>query len=104
MFSVELLVVSIIKSLVEVAGLSLLAQGIVGLAAGNARETNFVYRMLCVITGPVLKIARVITGGKFTARRLALFSWLFLFVLWIGLIYAKSYVCQAQNLACIPAG
>lgn len=38
MFSIELLIVSTLKALAEIAGMALLSQGLVGLLAGKARQ------------------------------------------------------------------
>lgn len=102
MFSIELLVVSVLKALVEIAGMALLSQGLIGLLAGKARQDNFVYRLLRIVTAPILKIARAITPRFVADRHLGLAAFFLLFWLWVALIYAKGYVCHTQGLACIP--
>ena len=47
----ELLIISILRALTEVALLTLLGQGLLALLAGGRRETNPVYRVFKVITG-----------------------------------------------------
>lgn len=103
MFSPELFIVSILKALVEVAALALLAQGLIGLLSGKTRQDNFVYRLFQVVTTPVIKTARFISPKFIADQHMGLASFFMLFWLWIALIYAKSYVCHTQNLACIPA-
>ncbi|MBU0620946.1 MAG: hypothetical protein KJ795_03770 [Gammaproteobacteria bacterium] len=100
MQSPELFVVSVLKALVEVAALALLAQGLVGLLAGRAKEGNVVYRMLRVVTTPVCRVVRRVTPGFVADRHIGLVAFLTLFWLWLALVYAKAWVCNTQNLAC----
>ena len=102
MFSFELFMVSTLKALIEVAALALLAQGLVGLLSGKAKQDNFVYRLLLVVTSPVTRFTRFISPKFIAEQHMGLASFFLLFWLWIALIYAKGYVCHAQNLACIP--
>lgn len=102
MSSPELFIVSVLKALVEIAAMALLAQGLIGLLSGKAKQGNFVYRLFHTVTAPIIKITRSATPGFITDRHIGLVSFFILFWLWIALIYAKAYVCQAQNLACVP--
>jgi len=103
MFSIELFTVSTLKALVEIAMMSLLAQGVIGLFSGNSRQNNFVYRLLQVVTSPVIKGVRMLTPKFIADAHIPLASFLMLFWVWVALIAAKAYVCNAQHLACIPA-
>lgn len=103
MSSPELFIVSVLKALTEVGLLSLLAQGIVGFLSGKAKQDNFVYRLLQVVTGPLYRAVRKITPNFIREQHIGLVCFMVLFWIWIGLVYAKAYVCHAQNLACIPA-
>lgn len=101
MFSPAFFVVSTLKALVELAGMFLLAQGLVGLLSGKSRQENFIYRLFQVVTAPILKITRKITPIFVKDTHLGLVSFLILFWLWVAMVFAKVYVCHAQNLACI---
>lgn len=103
MFSTELFIVSTLKALVEVAALALLAQGLIGLLAGKAKLNNFVYRLFQVVTSPVTGTVRKLSPQFIADQHIGLASFFILFWLWIALIYAKSYVCHVQNLACFAA-
>jgi uncharacterized protein YggT (Ycf19 family) len=102
MFSPELFIVSTLKALVEIAAMALLAQGLIGFLSGKAKQDNFVYRLFQVVTAPIYKIVRRITPKFVADQHIGLASFFILFWLWVALIYAKGYVCNAQNLACIP--
>lgn len=101
MFSVELFIVSSLKALVEIAGMALIGQGLIGVLAGKSRQDNFVYRIFLVITSPIFKIARAISPRFIADAHLGLASFFILFWLWVVLVLAKGYVCQTQNLACM---
>lgn len=100
MTSMELLLLSIARALVEVAGYALLGQGVLALLAGKRRQDNFVYRLLQVVTMPVIKTVRVITPRFVLDRHLPFVAFFLLFWLWIGLAFAKRYVCAVNGLAC----
>ena len=102
MFSTELFIVSSLKALVEVAGMALVGQGLIGVVSGKARQDNFVYRIFLVITSPIYKLARAISPKFIADAHLGLASFFILFWLWVGLVFAKGYICQLQNLACVP--
>ncbi len=102
MTSPALFAVSVLKALVEIAAMSLLAQGAIAVLSGDTRHENFAYRLFRVITAPVIKAARAVTPKFIGDRYLGLVSFLILFWLWLALIVAKAYVCHAQGLACIP--
>lgn len=59
-----LTVVVILKALMEIAGLSLFGQGVLFVFAGAGREANVFYRVIKVITSPVVRVTRVITPRK----------------------------------------
>jgi hypothetical protein len=101
MFAVELFIVSSLKALVEIAGMALIGQGLIGVLAGKSRQDNFVYRIFLVITSPIFKIARAISPRFIADAHLGLASFFILLWLWVALVLAKGYVCQTQNLACM---
>ena len=98
-----LLLIVLFKALVEVAALSLLAQGILRVLAGRSYRQNPVYRLFQVISSPAIWLARVVTPGFIAQQYLGLIAFLLLFWMWLALIYAKAYVCHAGQLACFAA-
>lgn len=102
MVSTELLIISSLKALVEVAGMALLGQGLIGLLAGKRKQDNFVYRFFLVVTSPLYKLARFISPRMIADTHMGLVSFFIVFWLWIALIFAKGYICQMQGLACVP--
>jgi len=100
MTSIELLLLSIARALVEVAGYALIGQGVLALFAGKKRDDNFVYRLLAVVTAPVIRAVRLITPRFIIDRHLPFVAFFLLFWLWLGLAFAKRYVCMVNGLDC----
>ncbi len=98
-----LFLVILLKALVEVAALSLLAQGMLRVLAGRNYQQNPVYRLFQVIAAPVISLAQLLTPRFILQQYLGLVAFLLLFWIWLALIYAKAYVCHAQQLACFSA-
>lgn len=101
MGSPELFVISVIRVMVEVAGYTLLGQGVLALFAGRSRDTNVVYRLMQTITSPAVKLVRLITPGFVIDRHIPFVTFFLLFWLWIGLAVTKRYICVTQSLGCV---
>ena len=95
-----LFLLSVVRVLVEVAGLALLGQGAVGFLAGSRREGNPIYQLFRLVTRPALAILRRITPGFIPERQLPRLAFFVLFTLWILLAALKRGICMANGLAC----
>jgi hypothetical protein len=100
MDSPELFVVSIVRVLVEVAGYTLLGQGVLALFAGRSRDSNVVYRLMQTITNPAIRMVRMITPRFVIDKHIPFVTFFVLFWLWIGLAMAKRYICVTQGVNC----
>lgn len=100
MVNTELLIVSVLRTLVEVAGLFLLGQGLLYVLAGKSREKNAIYLLFRIITAPVVKAIRFITPRQIVDRHVPVVAFFLLFWLWIGLAYMRRAICLADGLAC----
>lgn len=96
----DLLLISLARVLVEVAGFALIGQGVLALLAGQQRHSNLFYRILQTVTGPVLKTVRVITPRCIIDTHIPLFSFFLLFWLWIMLAVVKRSLCSLHGLVC----
>ena len=96
----DILLVSILRTLVEVAGFALLGQGVLVLLAGKYREQNIFYRVLRIITGPVVRTVRFITPRLILDAHIPVLTFFLLFWLWIMLAFAKRHLCGLHGLAC----
>jgi len=96
----DILLVSILRTLVEVAGFALLGQGVLALLAGKYLEQNIFYRVLRIITGPVVRAVRFITPRLVLDAHIPVLTFFLLFWLWIMLAFAKRHLCGLHGLAC----
>ncbi len=90
----ELLVLSILRALVEVALLTLFGQGVVGLLAGARRGANPIYQLFAVITRPVIRVVRLVTPRPILDRHVPVVAFFLLFWLWIFLAWAKRLLAS----------
>ena len=97
-FDIQL--VSILRALVEVAGFSLLGQGVLGMLAGKYRDQNLFYRVLRIVTQPVVRAVRFITPRFVIDAHIPMLTFFLLFWLWIALALAKRHLCGLHGLAC----
>lgn len=96
----DLLLVSILRVLVEVAGYALIGQGALALLAGKYRHDNLFYKILKVVTDPVVKLVRFITPRFILDAHVPMVTFFLLFWLWLALAFAKRHLCGVHGLAC----
>lgn len=96
----DLLLVSALRVLVEVAGYALLGQGILAVLAGKQRDRNVFYQILQTITRPVRSGVRKITPRLVLDAHIPFLAFFMLFWLWIALAWLKRAVCLAHGLSC----
>lgn len=96
----DILLVTIARTLVEVAGFALLGQGAVALLAGKTREHNLFYRLLRTIARPAVRAVRFMTPRAILDAHVPLLTFFLLFWLWIALAIAKRHLCVLKGLAC----
>ena len=96
----EVLVITMLRALVEVAGCAMLGQGLLYVVAGRKRSDNFVYQLFSILTRPVMRLTRAITPRFVRDDHIPIAAFMLLLWLWIGLQMAKRYVCITQALAC----
>ena len=88
----ELLVVTVARALVEVAGCFMLGQGLLYVLSGRRRNENFVYQLFALLTRPVMNATRFITPRIVKDGHIPLAAFMLLLWLWVGLAIAKRYV------------
>lgn len=96
----EILLISILRTLVEVAGLALLGQGLLAVLAGSKRDNNFVYRLFLIVTAPAVKLVRLITPRFIIDRHIPFIAFFLLVWLWLALAFLKRYLCALHGLEC----
>ena len=96
----EIMLVSILRVLVEVAGYSLIGQGILAVLAGAGREQNIFYRVLKTITRPVVRATRAIAPRFIIDAHIPFLAFFLLFWVWVALAVLKRYLCVSNGLQC----
>jgi hypothetical protein len=97
---IEILLVTIARALVEVAGMMLLGQGVLWLFGPKGRDGNFVYDLFKKGTRPIVKATRVITPRFVHDAHIGFVSFIILVWLWLALAFAKRYLCVSQGIQC----
>lgn len=100
MAQTEILILSLLKMLVEIAGYSLLGQGLLYMLAGAGREQNMFYRILKTIASPAVRAVRVITPRFIIDAHIPFLTFFLLLWIWIALTIGKRYLCATQGLQC----
>lgn len=79
------LLLVIVHTLILVAGLSLLGQGIVGIFNWRRRHENFVYQLFSIISRPVVSFVRLITPRVILDEHVPLVAFLLLLFGYFGI-------------------
>jgi hypothetical protein len=96
-----LLVATSVKLIAEIALLAMVGQWLLGLLAGSRRESNFFYRLLQILTSPVVKAVRLFTPRFVLDRHIPLAAFLALLSVWLVATIAKINLClQVGVQAC----
>jgi hypothetical protein len=88
-----LLVVSSVKLVAEIALMALAGQWLLGLLAGQKRDTNLFYQLLQIVTRPFVKAVRFVTPRVVLDRHIPLAAFVALGMLWIIVTLAKIQMC-----------
>ncbi len=96
----DILLVSILRAVVEVAGFALLGQGALAILAGKYREQNIFYRVLRTITQPVVRAVRFVTPRVILDTHVPMLTFFLLFWLWVALALLRRHLCGLHGLAC----
>lgn len=88
-----LLFVSAVKLVVEIALMALAGQFLLGLLAGQKRDTNIFYQLLQVMTKPFVKGMRLVTPKVVIDRHIPLAAFVALAMVWVVVTITKINLC-----------
>ena len=91
-----LLTVIILKALAEISLVALLAQGVLFLFAGAARERNLIYNLFATINRPVLRATRFAAPRFIADQHVGLLAFFLMAVVWFALLLAKVHFYLQQ--------
>jgi hypothetical protein len=97
---IDLFLVGALRALIEIAGSALLGQGLLALLAGESRHANLFYKILEIVTTPVVRLTRSLSPSFIADTRVPVLAFFLLFCLWIGLALLKRHLCGLHGLAC----
>lgn len=100
MIQFEILAISIAILLIQVAGYSLLGQGLLYMLAGAKREQNVFYRILKTITSPAIRAVRFITPRFVLDAHIPFATFILLVWLGLALVKLRRYLCVSNGLEC----
>lgn len=94
----------IIKAVIEIAGMALLAQFVLGLLAWGRRQENFVYRLFEIVTRPFTRLTRLVTPRFILDQHIPLATFFLLLFVWLVILFELRASCVAdpQQRACAP--
>jgi hypothetical protein len=97
----DILLISAARALIEVAGLMLIARGVMWLFGPRAREHNFFYWVLTTGTLPFIRLARAVSPRAVSDTYTPVVAFVLLFVLWIAAGVGKEWLCSARSVVCV---
>jgi uncharacterized protein YggT (Ycf19 family) len=86
----------VLQTLVLVAGLALLGQGVVGIFNWPGRRQNLVYRLFELIASPVVKVIRWITPKVVLDQHIPIAAFMVLFFAYFWLGFEHRSVCRTD--------
>ena len=92
-----LLAATILKALVEIALMFLLGQGLLVVLAGASRHQNLFYKMIAMVTGPIIKATRFITPRFVVDQHIGFVAFFLLAVLWVAALFMKVHFFLQQS-------
>jgi uncharacterized protein YggT (Ycf19 family) len=90
------LLLVIVHTLILVAGLALVGQGIVGAFNWRRRHDNFVYQLFAIVTRPVVSVVRKVTPRVVLDEHVPLVTFLLLFFAYFLVGFWHRDVCLAD--------
>jgi hypothetical protein len=98
---IDILLITVLRGLVEVAGMMLLGRGMLWLFGRKARQGNFVYDVLTIGAKPFMQLTRKITPRIVRDSHIPVATFFLLFWIWLGLGMAKAVMCAQRALQCV---
>jgi uncharacterized protein YggT (Ycf19 family) len=85
-----MLLISIAKALIEIAGMCVIAHMLVALFSPATRQNNVIYRLFAVIAQPVYSAVRRVMPALVLDQHIPLASLLSLLTAWLFTVYFKA--------------
>ncbi|MGH6751379.1 MAG: hypothetical protein ACREDP_04365 [Bradyrhizobium sp.] len=92
----------IVKAIVEIAGMALIAQFLVGLFSWGRRQQNILYQLFQIVTRPFTRLTRLITPKLVVDQHIPLATFFLLAIVWVVVLLELASSCRSdpQQSAC----
>lgn len=97
----EIVIVSALRSLMEVAGLVLLVRGVMWLFGARVGSSNVVYDIFTIAATPFMRLARRLMPQAVSDRVIPAIAFLLVFAIWIGLALGHQALCVERAVKCV---
>jgi hypothetical protein len=99
----ELLLVVVAKALAELVGMFLIGRGVLYVLAGEKRDANLFYQVICIVTNPVLRAVRLVTPKAVLDRHLPYVAFALAAWAWIAIVFwLLPEMCSWPTIDCRP--
>ena len=99
----ELLLLSMLKALAELAFMFLVGRGLLYLLTGRNRGSNIFYQVLCIVTNPVIRAARWLTPRMILDNHIPFVAVLLVAWIWLLIVFwAFPAMCSSGAYDCRP--
>lgn len=89
---VLLFALSALRAIVEMLGLCLIGQAVVGVMAGPRRDANVVYRLFALVTQAPRSLVGYLLPAHCSERAVGIVCFIILFVFWVGLAILRKSI------------
>jgi hypothetical protein len=97
----DIVFVSTLRALIEVAGLMLLLRGILWLFGPKARRGNFIYDILTVGATPFIRLTRAAAPRLVRDSYIPLLAFILVVLLWFGVALGQHALCTWRGVQCV---
>jgi hypothetical protein len=96
----ELMAIVVLKALAELAAMFLVGRGALYVLAGEKRDQNLFYQILCVVTSPIVRLTRLITPKVVIDRHIPWAALLVVVWIWLGVVFVWLPDACASRVDC----
>lgn len=94
-----LLFLNIAQLLLYIGGLGLAGQGLLYLLAGQGKDTNLFYQLICMVNKPWTLIARFVSPKQIVDSQIPFVAFCIVGILYIAVTLAKIEYCLSIGIA-----
>ncbi len=97
----DILIITAIHALIQIAALMLLARGLMWLLGPRMRQGNFFYDIFTIGTAPFVALTRRVAPRALPDVYIPTTAFVLLLLLSVGVGLAKYFLCAARALQCV---